>query len=715
MLFEGKSVTCRMREADIAEIQFDLKEASVNKINRLTLTEWNEALEMLAKENSVKGLLVTSGKPAFIVGADINEFLPLFKESQGQIVSWLRESQAIGSRMEDLPYPSVAAINGYALGGGLEVAMTATYRVLSTDAVVGQPEVKLGLIPGFGGTVRLPRLIGEDNAIELIASGRDVKPEEALKLKLAEAVVAPDKLEEAALRLLRQAMADDGWKKDRARKTSPVLLNGIERIMVFTTAKGFIGQQSGGNYPAPVAAVELMEKSAADERDAALEKEAEVFATLAKTPEAENLINLFHADQFTKKKSKSAAAAARPIKTAAVLGAGIMGGGIAYQSASRGVPVIMKDIRSEAVQQGLDEAARLLNGQLGRGRITAEQMAKCMAAIQGTLSYGDFGGVDIAVEAVVENEKIKKSVLKELEKAVSEDAVIATNTSTIPIDSLATALKKPERFCGMHFFNPVHRMPLVEVIRGKQSSDATIGTVVAYALKMGKTPIVVNDCPGFLVNRVLSPYMLACQLLVGEGAPIEFLDKTMEKFGWPMGPAHLIDVVGIDTAFHAGAVMAKAAGKRGKTAGTTPVQALFEAGYYGQKNGKGFYAYENDRKGRPQKIFDPEVLKVLEPAIKGGSENISGEEIVERMMLPMVIEASRCLTENIVDSPTELDVSMIFGLGFPPFRGGLLRYADRIGPAELVKAAEKYANLSPIYQPTEQMQQLASGGKGFFG
>ena len=715
MLFQGKSVTCRMKDEGIAEIRFDLQGESVNKLNLLTLTELDQALHALEGEKSARGLLVTSGKGAFIVGADINEFVTMFERPEQEIVDWLREAQAIASRLEDLPYPSVAAVNGFALGGGLEVAMAATYRVLSTAAVVGQPEVKLGLIPGFGGTVRLPRLIGADNAIELIASGRDVKPDEALKLKLAEAVVAPEKLEEAALHLLRRAMAGDGWKRDVQRKVSPVLLNGIERIMVFSTAKGFIGQQAGGNYPAPVAAVEVMEKSAADERDAALEKEAVAFAALAKTPEAANLVSLFHADQFMKKKSKTQAAAAREIKTAAVLGAGIMGGGIAYQSATKGVPIIMKDIREEAVQQGMGEAARLLNGQVGRGRITTEQMGQSMAAIQGTLSYGDFEHVDIVVEAVVENPKVKMQVLAEAEAAASKQAVIASNTSTIPIDELAVALKQPERFCGMHFFNPVHRMPLVEIIRGKKSSDATIATVVAYALKMGKTPIVVADCPGFLVNRVLAPYMLAFQMLVSEGAPIELIDKTMEKFGWPMGPALLTDVVGIDTAHHAGEVMAKAAGKRARQEGKSPVTLLYEAEYLGQKNGRGFYTYQPDRKGKPQKTYDPAVMDVLKPGITGGSEKISGEEIVDRMMLPMVIEASRCLTEEIVETPTELDVSMIFGLGFPPFRGGLLRHADRIGLADLVKSAEKYEKISPIYQVTEQMQKLAGAGKGFHG
>jgi 3-hydroxyacyl-CoA dehydrogenase/enoyl-CoA hydratase/3-hydroxybutyryl-CoA epimerase/enoyl-CoA isomerase len=719
MLFQGQSIACKMRGDGIAELCFDLKDESVNKLNRLTMGELDEALAALEREKSVRGLLVTSGKPAFIVGADINEFLPIFQHPEEEIVAWLREAQAVADRLEDLPYPSVAAVGGYALGGGLEVAMAATYRVLSSKAVVGQPEVKLGLIPGFGGTVRLPRLIGADNAIELIASGRDVKAEEALKLRLAQAVVPPEKLEEAALTLLRQAMAGERWKRMVKTKTEPILLNGIERIMAFTTAKGFVAQQAGPNYPAPVAAVEVMEKAAADGRDDALQKEAEAFARLAKTPEAESLIGLFHADQFMKKKSKTQSAKAHEIGQAAVLGAGIMGGGIAYQSASRGVPVLMKDIRAEAVEQGMGEAARLLNRQVERGRITTEQLAHTLGAIRGTLSYGDFGEAAVVVEAVVENPTVKKKVLAEAEAAVGKNTIIATNTSTIPIDTLAGALKRPKQFCGMHFFNPVHRMPLVEVIRGKQSSEATIATVVAYALKMGKTPIVVNDCPGFLVNRVLAPYMLAFQTLVTEGAPIELIDKTMEKFGWPMGPAYLTDVVGIDTARHAGEVMrkafgGKAFGKKAAAAGPGPVELLYEAGYYGQKNGKGFYTYTDDRRGRPQKSFDPAVLDLLKPCITGGSENISGEEIVERMMIPMVIEASRCLSESIVDTPTEVDVSMIFGLGFPPFRGGLLRYADRVGVSGLVGAAEKYEQVGPIYRPSDRMKELAGAGKGFY-
>jgi 3-hydroxyacyl-CoA dehydrogenase / enoyl-CoA hydratase / 3-hydroxybutyryl-CoA epimerase / enoyl-CoA isomerase len=714
-VFKGQAISLAMREPGICELKFDLQGESVNKFNQLTIDDLDKAVAELEKDASVKGLLVTSGKSTFIVGADINEFLPAFKMAEPELAKWIGRAQKVFSRLEDLPFPSVAAINGHALGGGMELSMACTYRVASMGANLGQPEVKLGLIPGFGGTVRLPRLIGGDNAVDLIASGRDVKPEEALKLKLISAAVAPDKLEKAALAVLKQAMKSDAWKKVVEQKKSPTLLNGIERIMSFTTSKGFVAMAAGPNYPAPVAAVSVMEKAAADGRDAALEKEAAAFAKMAKTPEAEALIGIFHADQFIKKLTKQQTKAAHPVKLAGVLGAGIMGGGIAYQSASRGVPIVMKDIRHEALEQGLNEAARLLGQQVERGRLTRDQMAHSLGAIQAVLTYGEFGGVDVVVEAVVENPKIKAAVLAETEAAVKPGTILATNTSTISIDLLAAALKDKTRFCGMHFFNPVHRMPLVEVIQGKASSPEALATVTAYALTLGKTPILVKDGPGFLVNRILFPYLFAFQMLVAEGVPIEMLDKTMEKFGWPMGPAYLSDVIGLDTAHHAAEVMAAGFSDRmsaGK--GVSAGEALFKAGYMGQKNGKGFYSYKMDAKGRPQKTFDPGVLDVIKPAIVGGGEKMSGEEIVERMMLPMVIEASRCLEDGIVGTPTELDMALIMGLGFPPFRGGLMRYADRIGVGEMVKSSERYGKLGPLYSATGQMKDLAKQAKAFY-
>ena len=350
-------------------------------------------------------------------------------------------------------------------------------------------------------------------------------------------------------------------------------------------------------------------------RDAALLVEAKGFAKLAKNDVTRALVGLFLKDQYVKKVSKRYESQGTPVKHAAVLGAGIMGGGVAYQSASKGTPILMKDIREDALQLGLDEANKLLGGQLKRGRIDAAKMAKTLNSITPTLSYGDFGRVDLVVEAVVENVNVKKSVLAEVEEHLGEDAVLTSNTSTISINELAKAVKRPENFCGMHFFNPVHRMPLVEVIRGEKTSEAAIARTVSYAKAMGKTPIVVNDCPGFLVNRILFPYFAGFSQLLKDGADFRQVDKVMEGFGWPMGPAYLLDVVGLDTAYHADEVMAQGFPDRMGHTGTSAIDKMYELGRFGQKNDKGFYEYKLDRKGKQQKVVDESVLQLLGDAV----------------------------------------------------------------------------------------------------
>jgi len=380
-----------------------------------------------------------------------------------------------------------------------------------------------------------------------------------------------------------------------------------------------------------------------------------------------------------------------------VLGAGIMGGGIAYQSAWKGVPVLMKDINEKSLSLGINEAGKLLNKQLERGKIDGLKLAKVIATIQPTLEYAGFERVDVVVEAVVENPKVKKAVLAETEEKVRPDTVLASNTSTIPISELASVLKRPENFCGMHFFNPVHRMPLVEVIRGEKTSDQTIAKVVAWASKMGKTPIVVNDCPGFFVNRVLFPYFAGFSQLLRDGADFRKIDKVMEKqFGWPMGPAYLLDVVGIDTAHHAQAVMAAGFPQRMQKDYRDAIDVLFDAKRYGQKNGQGFYRWELDNKGKAQKKADAAVDALLEP-INQPKRVFSDEEILNRMMLPMLNEVVRCLEEQIIASPAEADMALVYGLGFPPFRGGAFRYMDTLGTSNVVDQAKRYTALGPLY------------------
>ena len=700
MIYEGKAITVKALESGIVDFTFDLKGESVNKFNRLTLNELRQSVDAIKADGSIKGVIVTSGKDVFIVGADITEFVDNFKLPDAELVAGNLEANKIFSDFEDLNVPTVVAINGIALGGGFEMCLAADYRVMAESAKVGLPEVKLGIYPGFGGTVRLPRVIGTDNAVEWIASGKENKAADALKMGAVDAVVAADKLQAAALDLMQRAISGElDYKAKRQPKLEKLKLNAIEQMMCFETAKGFVAGQAGPNYPAPVEAIKTIQKAANMGRDKALEVEAAGFVKLAKTSVAASLIGLFLNDQDLKKKAKQYDAVAKDVKLAAVLGAGIMGGGIAYQSASKGTPILMKDIREEGIQMGLAEASKLLGGRVAKGRMSPAKMAEALTAIRPTMSYGDFGAVDIVVEAVVENPKVKQIVLAEVEGVVSEDAILASNTSTISINLLAKALKRPENFVGMHFFNPVHMMPLVEVIRGEKSSEVAVATTVAYAKKMGKTPVVVNDCPGFLVNRVLFPYFGGFAKLVSAGVDFVRIDKVMEKFGWPMGPAYLMDVVGIDTGHHGRDVMAEGFPDRMKDDRRSAVDALYEADRLGQKNGKGFYSYELDKRGKQKKVADPAVLDVLKPIVFEQRE-VTDEDIINWMMIPLCMETVRCLEDGIVDTAAEADMGLVYGIGFPPFRGGALRYIGSIGVAEFVALADKYTELCALYTPT---------------
>lgn len=716
MIYSGKAFTATLLEQGIVELKFDLQGESVNKFNHLALTELGEAVAAIAADSNVRGVMLTSGKEVFVVGADITEFTDMFALPEEQLIEGVMQVNRTFSAFEDLEVPTVAVINGIALGGGFEISLAADFRVLAEKAKIGLPEVKLGIYPGWGGTVRLPRLVGADNAIEWIAAGKEARAEEALKVGAVDAVVAVDKLRDAALDLLKRAAAGElDYKAKRQVKLEKLKLNPMEQMMCFESAKGYVAGKAGPNYPAPVEAIKSMQKAANMGRDKALEVEAKGFAKMAKTPQAANLIGLFLNDQALKRQARQYSKIAGKVDKAAVLGAGIMGGGIAYQSALKGTPILMKDVREEGIQLGLNEAAKLLAKRVERKRMTVPQMAEALNGIRPTLSYGDFGEVDIVVEAVVENPKVKQIVLAEVEGHVGENTILASNTSTISINHLAKALKRPQNFVGMHFFNPVHMMPLVEVIRGEHSSDEAVATTVAYAQKMGKNPIVVNDCPGFLVNRVLFPYFGGFAKLISAGVDFTRADKIMERFGWPMGPAYLLDVVGMDTAFHARDVMAEGFPDRMKEDTETCIDVLYKAERFGQKNGKGFYAYETDKKGKPKKVVDASVAEILAPVVHEQRE-LSDEDIINYMMIPLCMETVRCLEDGIVATAAEADMGLIYGIGFPPFRGGALRYIDSIGVAAFVELADQYAEqLGAMYRPTDKLREMAKNGQTFFG
>ncbi|MDX3773925.1 fatty acid oxidation complex subunit alpha FadB [Chromatiaceae bacterium AAb-1] len=715
MIYQSNNVVVDYLKPGIARFVFNAQ-GSVNKFDQQTLIECKAALEVLHKNNDVQGVIFCSSKDAFIVGADITEFLGIFQRDEAELQIWIKQATDIFDLLEDLPVPTVVAIKGFALGGGCEWTLGCDYRVGDTTTRIGLPEVRLGIMPGFGGTVRLPRIIGADNAMEWITTGKDRGAEQAQKEGLLDAVVAPEKLEAAALSIVEDAIAGKlDWRKKRVPKLEPLKLNKTEALMSFSTAKGMVFATAGKHYPAPMLAVETIEAAARHGRAEAMLLENQNFARLAKTTAATAQVGLFLNDQLIKGKAKKAAkTATKKVSKAAVLGAGIMGGGIAYQSASRGMPVVMKDIAAKALELGMTEATKLLAKQVERKKLDVAGMAKVIASITPTLSNELVKDADIVVEAVVENPKIKGAVLKETEALLSADAILTSNTSTISINSLAANLSRPQNFCGMHFFNPVHRMPLVEVIRGKDTSEETVAAVVAYAASMGKSPIVVNDCPGFFVNRVLFPYFAGFSKLVLDGADFVQIDKVMEKqFGWPMGPAYLLDVVGLDTAYHCTDVMAAGFPTRMAKLEQDPVAAMYQANRYGQKNGLGFYAYTKDAKGKPKKDQDP-ASKALLSSLAKPAQEFPAEEIIARTMVPLINETIRCLEEGIVASAAEADMGLIYGLGFPPFRGGPLRYVDTIGIAQFVALADKYAHLGEIYQVTEKTRAMAASGQRFF-
>lgn len=708
MIYQSDTLSVRYLDNGLAELSFNAP-GPVNKLDIATLERLNEALDALVKKKNVSALLISSTKSAFIVGADITEFLGLFAKPQVELSKWLAFANTIFNKLEDLPFPTISIISGYALGGGCECILATDFRIANNTARIGLPETKLGIMPGFGGTVRLPRLLGADSAIEIISSGKQLKANIALKLGLLDAVTSPEALRESAIALANQAINGKlDWQTRRKQKKAPLKLNSIEASMCFNTAKSVIASIAGPHYPAPLTPVIAIEKAARLGRDEALKIENDYFVILAKNQVTQALVGIFLKDQYVKSKTKLMAKKGKQAQRVAVVGAGIMGGGIAYQTAVKGIPVLMKDISQASLNTGINEAANLLNKQLLRGKFTAFKMAEILSSITPSLHYSSIEDVDIVVEAVVENPKVKATVLNEVKKLIPSTTILASNTSTIPIDLLAKSLPNPDTFCGMHFFNPVHRMPLVEIIRGKHTSEDTISRVVSYAIQMGKTPIVVNDCPGFFVNRVLFPYFAGFNLLLKDGVDFKTIDTVMEKtFGWPMGPAWLLDVVGIDTAYHARAVMAQGFPDRMTKNYRDAIDVMFENHRLGQKNGAGFYKYTLNKKGKLKKELDADIDKLLAPLFEKKSE-LDENAIINRMMIPMINEVVRCLEEQIIASPQEADIALIYGLGFPAFRGGLFWYLDTIGLTNYITIADKLANLGPLYLVPQSLRDKAA-------
>ncbi len=693
----------------IAILTFDLPNEKVNKLTTPVMAEFNTVLDELAALKEIKALVFRSGKDeSFIVGADIAEIRNITDAETGEQLA--RRGQAVFSKLESLPFPSVAAIHGPCMGGGMELALACAFRIISNDqkTALALPEVKLGIIPGFGGTQRLPRLVGLTNALDIILTGKSVYARKARKIGLADEVTYKEILVQRALVMAKTAIGKP--KKTAVRAKRPLIIKMIEgnpftRTLIYRTAYRNILKETHGNYPAPLAALESVRYGMTHGREAGFAYEAKLLGRLAPTEVSKNLISIFYLNEALRKDPRPS-----PVKiaNAGVLGAGVMGGGIAQLFAERGITVRVKDINTRAIGAGLKEAWDIFNKRAKKGILTAIQARDGFDRITGTTDYSGFGKADVAVEAVVENMDVKKTVLRDFEAVAGESAMFASNTSSLSITEMATASNRPDRVVGMHFFNPVEKMPLVEIVRGRKTSEEAVAAIATLSRKIGKLPVVVNDGPGFLVNRILMPYLGEAVALLEEGGKIDEIDRALLQFGMPMGAFILLDEIGIDIAHKVSEILYQGLGERVKP--SPLLGALYKEGYYGKKNGKGFYRYQGRKRGE----CDPSIYSMIS-AGGGNKDKLGAEGIIDRTVLLMIKEAALCLEEKVIDRPDLLDAALIFGIGFPPFSGGLLRYADKIGAKTIVEKLERYAKkYDERFAPPKLLVEMAKSGKRFY-
>ena len=700
-------------ELSIAVVTLDVPGAPVNTLSTAVAQELDALLTRLEGDPAVRAVVLISGKPDnFIAGADIEEFTRLRTAEEATALS--RRAQELMNRVAASSKPVVAAIHGSCLGGGLELALACHWRVATEHprTQLGLPEVQLGIIPGAGGCNRLPRLIGARAALDIILAGKTERAAKARKLGLTDELVHPAILREVAVRAAARLAQDGTPARSPRRGVLGALLDGTApgRALVYRMARKQVLSKTGGHYPAPPAALETVRLSLSRGMEAGLAYEALRFGELAVTEVSRNLVNIFFATTALKKDEgvpPGTAGPLVPVDRIGVVGAGFMGAGIAGTAALNAeVEVRMRDADLPRVGKGLRTATAILDERLKRKRLTRPEYQRLAALISGTADDSGFRAADLVIEAVFEDLEVKRGVVSTLEHAVGPDAVIATNTSTIPIGDIAACAERPDRVLGMHFFSPVEKMPLLEVIPHRGTSPRAIATAVRFGRRMGKTVIVVGDLPGFWVNRILTPYLNEAGILLMEGAPMDVIDRVMTRFGFPVGPVTLLDEVGLDVAQKAAGVMHGAFGAR--LAPSDLVRTMAADGRLGRKNGRGFYRYEAGRRRGP----DDSVY-----ALAGVTKlpNIDEPWVERRLVYSMLNEAALAVADGVIRSPRDGDIGAIFGIGFPPFRGGPLRMIDSVGAAQVVRTLRELGDAhGGRFDPAPALVEMAGRGGRFY-
>jgi 3-hydroxyacyl-CoA dehydrogenase/enoyl-CoA hydratase/3-hydroxybutyryl-CoA epimerase len=688
----------------IAILWIDDPAKKVNLLDTACLDALRRALDSLKHRSSApRALVVASGKEGqFIAGADVTEFDGLRSPADAEAKA--KEAQHLFEEYAELPYPTMAAIDGPCLGGGTELALAMSHRVASNrrSTVIGLPEVKLGILPGFGGTQRLPRLIGFVQALTLILSGRSVDPHKARKLGLVDEVLPHERFVPRSIEWMESRLTDTA---SRRRRGPPLLHRVLQTIppfrgFVLDQARKGVDRQTGGHYPAPHEIIRVLGATWGKRITEGLKIERKAVARLLFTAESINLRRIFRLGEDAKRFPPTDGA--HRVESAAVFGAGVMGGEIAYLFSQSDVRVRLRDLKPEPILHSLALARSLFDREAARRRMTPAEVRLAMARITPALDLGGLQRTDIALEAIVEDLSIKQALFRDLETRVPETCVLATNTSSLSVEAISRGLRRPGRVVGMHFFNPATRMPLVEVIRTAATDRDALDTVIALARRLKKTPVLVGDAPGFLVNRVLMPYLSEAVGLVERGQGIVGIDRELRKFGMPVGPLELLDEIGLDVARKVAHVLQEAFGNRISAIGM--IDRLVSTGSLGKKSGLGFYRYEKGRR------------RAINPALRTATAStaIPPEEIRDRLIDAMINEAALALDEGVVSRPGDVDLAMVYGTGFPPFRGGLLRYADAIGVGSVVARLTRRHQEGAPSGPCGRLQRMGLAGESFY-
>lgn len=693
------------RASGVAVLWFDDPSRKVNLLDSNALASLRRALDALKKRADAsfpRALVLTSAKEGnFIAGADVNEFDTIANAAEAE--AKVKDAQSLFQEWSELPFPTVAAINGVCLGGGTELALALRYRIAADKGVtIGLPEVQLGILPGFGGTTRLPRLVGLVPALGLLLTGRTLDPRRARKMGLIDDVLPATRFSERAIGWT-EALLSSAAPPRRAKQAFPnQVMQSVPpfRSYALGQARKTVLHQTHGHYPAPLEILRVVNASWGKPIPEALKIERKAVAKLLFTSESANLRRIFQMNERAKRVPPTEKA--RTVRTAAVLGAGTMGGEIAYLMSMRDVRVRLRDIKPEPILKSLAHARSLFSKEVSRYRLTRAGMEMAMGRIEPTLDLHGFRRVDLVLEAVIEDLNIKQTLFRELEAQVEPTCVFATNTSSLSVGAMARGLKHPERVVGMHFFNPATRMPLVEVIRAAETDQASIDTVVALTRRLKKTPVIVADTPGFLVNRILMPYLAEAVGFVERGQNIPAIDKALRDFGMPMGPLELLDEIGMDIARKVAHVLLDAFGDR--IPSLALIDKMVSEGALGKKTNLGFYRYERGRRAG----VNPALA-----SLATSREAVPPAELADRMVDAMVNEAALALDDRVVEDPADVDLSMILGTGFPPFRGGLLRHADAVGVGTIVERLARRQQAGAPYGPCGRLQRMALAGERF--